>query len=174
MLVRFGKTGKNKSRAACAAMTLPEVLLSLVILATVMGGIIMGYVQANRMAEFSSMSLAAQSTALQGAEAAIAAKWDTQVVGTTNTGPGTPDVLPPGSYTNGFPPNQNQATNYSLDVPVSGAAIPVTSIVTITMVPNALNPTLKYRQIRSDAVWVFPLTGQTYVNTVITMRAPDQ
>ena len=176
MLVRFGKAGKNKSRVECAAMTLVEVFLAIIILAMVMGGIMMGYVQANRMAEFSSMSLAAQSTAAQGIEAALAAKWDTQAISTGVTGPGTPDVLPPRvpPYINGFPPNENQGSNYCLDIPVSGAAIPVTNYVTITTITNILNPTVQYRQIRSDAVWTFPLTGVTYTNTVITLRAPDQ
>jgi hypothetical protein len=173
MLVRFGKAGKLKSRIACTAMTLVEVLISIVILVTIMGGIIMGYVEADRMAEFSSMSLAAQSTASQGVEAAIAAKWDTQIL-ETNTGPGTGDVLPPGIYINGLYTNQNQGSNYTLDIPVSGAAILVTNFVTITGITNALNPTVTYRQIRSDAVWTFPMTRVTYTNTVITLRAPDQ
>jgi type II secretory pathway pseudopilin PulG len=174
MQVRFEKAGKHKSRIQSAAMTLVEVLFSIVILAMIMGGIIMGYVQANRMAEFSSMSLAAQSTASQGAEQAIAAKWDTQL-GTTNTGPGTGDVTPPGVYINGLGTNQNLGSNYySLDIPVSGAAILVTNIITITQITNATYPSVKYRQIQSDAIWTFPLTGVTYTNTVVTMRAPDQ
>ncbi len=147
-------------------MTLVEVLISIVILATIMGGIMMGYCQANRMAEYSSMSLAAQSCASQGAEQAIAAKWDPLIV-MTNTGPGTGDVMPPGVFT-------NSGSNYILDVPVSGAAIGVTNIISITELTNAANPTVHYRQIRSDATWRFPLTGMLYTNTVITMRAPDQ
>ena len=42
----------------------------------VMAGVIYGYVQANRIAEWSSMSQAAQSYALQGLEQVRAAKWD--------------------------------------------------------------------------------------------------
>jgi type II secretory pathway pseudopilin PulG len=162
MLVRFGKAGKNRSRVACTAMTLPEILISLVILVTIMGGVIMGYVQANRLAEFSSMSLAAQSTASQGMEQALASRWDTQS-GDTNVGYGHADEL--GTVTN-LPLGTNV-----LDIPVSGAAIPVINYVTISTVPPNYP---KLRQIRSDAVWTFPLTGVTYTNTVITLRAPDQ
>jgi type II secretory pathway pseudopilin PulG len=162
MQVRFRKVGKNKSRISCAAMTLVEVLMSIIILVTIMGGIMMGYVQANRMAEFSSMSLAAQSTASQGMEQALAARWDTQS-GDTNIGFGHADEL-------GTNVNYLMGTNV-LDVPVSGAAIPVTNFVTITAV-DAGGP--KVRQIRSDAIWTFPLTGVTYTNTSITLRAPDQ
>ena len=42
--------------------TLAEVMVSLVIFGMVVSGLIYGYVQVNRMAEFSSMSLAAQTT----------------------------------------------------------------------------------------------------------------
>jgi len=165
MLVRFRKVGKDKSRISCAAMTLVEVLMAIVILAAIMGGIMMGYAQANRMAEFSSMSLAAQSTASQGMEQALAARWDTQS-GDTNIGYGHADEL--GTVTNYF-----LGTNV-LDVPVSGASIPVTNLLTISTVtlPNAGG--VKIRQIRSDAFWTFPLTGMTYTNSMITLRAPDQ
>jgi|ERR1035437_262205 type II secretory pathway pseudopilin PulG len=161
MLVRFGKAEKNKSRVACAAMTLPEILISIIILVTVMGGVMMGYVQANRMAEFSSMSLAAQSTASQGLEQALAARWDTQS-GDTNVGYGHADEF--GTVTNYL-----MGTNV-LDIPVSGAAILVTNYVTVSTV--SISP--KVRQIRSDAIWTFPLTGVTHTNTTITLRAPDQ
>ena len=142
-------------------MTLVEVMMAIIILAAVMGGIIEGYVQANRMAEYSSMSLAAQSTASQGLEQALAARWDSQS-GDTNIGYGHADEL--GTVT-----NYVMGTNV-LDIPVSGAAIPVTNLVTISTVSTAP----KVRQVRSDAIWVFPLTGVTYTNTTITLRAPDQ
>jgi type II secretory pathway pseudopilin PulG len=166
MQVRFRNVGKNKSRNSCTAMTLVEVLMAIVILAAIMGGIMMGYAQANRMAEFSSMSLAAQSTASQGMEQALAARWDTQA-GDTNIGYGHADEL--GPVTNYF-----LGTNI-LDVPVSGAAIPVTNLLTISTVyiPGA-GASVKIRQIRSDAIWTFPLTSVTYTNTMITLRAPDQ
>jgi len=164
MLVRFGKTRGEKCRIACSAMTLPEVLISIVILVTIMGGVICGYVQANRMAEYSSMSLAAQSAASQGAEQAIAARWDASSLN-TNVGPGQDDEL--GCVTNWLASGTNP--DY-LDIPVSGAAIAVSNYVTITLAST--NPPL--RQILSVAVWTFPLTGQTYTNTVITLRAPDQ
>jgi Tfp pilus assembly protein PilV len=146
-------------------MTLVEVLMAIVILVTIMSGIMMGYVQANRMAEFSSMSLAAQSTAAQGMEQALAARWDTQQPADTNVGWGHADEL-------GTNYNFLMGTNV-LDVPVSGAAIPVTNLVTITSASSASFPS-KLRQIRSDAIWTFPLTGVTYTNTTITLRAPDQ
>ena len=166
MLIRFGKAGGEKSRVACAAMTLPEVLTAIVILVLVMSAIVAGYVQANRMAAFSSMSLAAQSTAAQGIEQALAARWDSQALSDTNVGYGHADEL--GLTNNWVPLN----TTNQLDIPVSGAAIPVTNFITITSASTYPNPPL--RQIVSRAVWTFPLTGVVYTNTMITLRAPDQ
>ena len=48
--------------------SLIEVLISLVAFGLVISGLVYGYVQINRMAEWSSMSLAAQSWASQGLE----------------------------------------------------------------------------------------------------------
>jgi len=164
MIVYIHRQGKRKSQRTCSGMTLVEVLMSILILVTIMSGIFTGYIQANRMAEFSSMSLAAQSTASQGLEQALAARWDSQSVTDTNVGAGHADEL--GVVTNWVP----QGTN-TLDIPVSGTAISVTNYVTISWV-SSTRPML--RQIRSDAVWTFPLTGTRYTNTVITLRAPDQ
>ena len=149
-------------------MTLPEVLIAIVVLTVVMGGVLMGYVQANRMAEFSSQSLAATSYALQGMERMRAAQWNAEMIATTN-GPGTSDVLPlrvqaDGSYS--YSTNEIDV----LDVPSTGYQIPVTNYLTVTQIYT--NPSL--RQILSQVVWTFPLTGQPFTNSVVTLRAPDQ
>jgi hypothetical protein len=124
------------------------------------------------------MSLAAQSIASQGAEAARCAKWDTQVYPQTQ-GQGTPDELPAGTYVNGFYP-QYQGSNYSLDIPVTGAPIYVTNIVTIT----DISKTPPLRLILSQCVWEFSPADvgntsnvwlRTFItNSVVTMRAPDE
>ena len=160
MLIRPGEATGCKSRIACDAFTLIEVLIGFTIFGLVISGMIYGYVQANRLAEWSSQSLGAQSYALQGLEQARAAKWDTQVW-PQNVGPGTGDWL---GVTN-LPPQLD--TN---DVPQNGAPLLLTNNVYITCISS--NPPL--RQIRSDVVWSFRLTGTLYTNTVITLRAPDQ
>jgi prepilin-type N-terminal cleavage/methylation domain-containing protein len=156
MLVRSTQTINQKKDAG---FTLIEVMIAFVIFGMVASGMIYGYTQANRMAEWSSMSLGAQSYASQGLEQALAAKWDTQS-GTTNVGPLYGDQL--------------GVTNYSQvdtnDVPTSGAPLLLTNNIYITSYQT--NPPL--RQIRSDCVWAFPLTGKLYTNTMITLRAPDQ
>ncbi|HEY4953174.1 MAG TPA: hypothetical protein VII71_07310 [Verrucomicrobiae bacterium] len=112
------------------------------------------------MATWSSWSVAAQSYAQQGAEQARSAQWNSQMWPVAS-GPGTGDEL-------GCPTNYFQVD--TLDVPTDGAYINITNFISITQIST--NPSV--RQIRSDCVWWFPLTGQWCTNTVITLRAPDQ
>ena len=147
---------------------LGEVLLAFAVLSLVFAGLIYGYVQTNRMAEWSSMSLAAQAYAQQGAEQARAADWRPRDWPVTN-GPGTMDEIT----------NQSvEITNDIMDIPIQGdpgtnnASFWVTNVITVTDVFANKNPQL--RQIRSDCRWVFPLTGQLQTNTVFLLRAPDQ
>jgi len=147
------------------AFTLVEVVVAICIFVMVISGVIYGYVQANRMAEWSSMSFAAQSYSSQGAEQARAADWRPRDWPPTN-GPGTMDELPPTNYT----------TVDIMDIPAKGqpgssnSMFWVTNYISVTNVSD--NPAL--RQIRSDCVWTFPVTGKRYTNTVILLRAPDQ
>jgi hypothetical protein len=136
----------------------------------VISGLIFGYSQINRMAEYSSMSLAAQSFATEGLEQARSAQWDYVRWPVTNFGPGTGDDL-------GFPVGSNYTTNIvdTLDVPTTGAPIYVTNFITITYVLTNLNPSLPpLRQIQSQVVWTYPLDGSICTNTAIALRAPDQ
>jgi prepilin-type N-terminal cleavage/methylation domain-containing protein len=154
MILRWSQTNRQKRSDG---FTLIEVLIAFVVFTITISGLIYGYVQANRMAEWSSMSLAAQAYASQGLEQARSAQW--------NFIAGTGDELPPGP---------TDSTNYSLpdtmDVPQTGASINVTNSVTVSKIWGS--PPL--RQIRCDVYWTFPLDGKLCTNTAITMRAPDQ
>jgi prepilin-type N-terminal cleavage/methylation domain-containing protein len=137
-----------------SGFTLVEVVMSLAILGLVFSGLLYGYVQANRMSEWSAMSLAAQAFASQGVEQARAAQWD--------QGAGI-DQMPSG-YT---------AINTDfMDIPMTGqpTTANVTNIITISTISSI--PPL--RQIRSDCIWTFPSTGKIYTNTVISYRSPDR
>jgi prepilin-type N-terminal cleavage/methylation domain-containing protein len=150
MVARFEQGHKPRANAA---FTLVEVVMAIAILALVMAGMIYGYVQTNYRAEWSAMSLAAQSSAVESVEQARAAQWDVHVTST--------DQLP--STTNYI------RTNVML-IPATGASVVVTNYVAII---NLLtNPPL--RQIRADCAWQFPLTQAWFSNTVITWRAPDE
>ena len=164
MLIVTGQKRASGAGRMRHGFSLIEVLIAFLIFGMVTAGILYGYVQANRIAEWSSMSLGAQSYASQGVEQARAAKWDTEANGEV-----TADFLPPVSYST--PTNYTQIdTN---DVPQTGAPLLVTNYVTIGYVPGWTNgPFL--RQITSQAVWAFPLTRQIFTNTIVTFRAPDQ
>jgi type II secretory pathway pseudopilin PulG len=159
----------QKGRKALVGFTLVEILVALFVFLMVSSGIIYGYVQANRMVQWSSISLAAQSYASQGAEQARAANWNPNGFPMTSNFPGAFDELPPTNEV-------FSGSNYVLDVPSKGMpgssdfCFYVTNYVTVTNL--SVNPNL--RQIRSDAVWRFYLTGTLYTNTTIILRTSNQ
>jgi prepilin-type N-terminal cleavage/methylation domain-containing protein len=143
--------------------TLIEVVISIAILALVMSGLIYGYVQANWVALWSSMSLAAQSFASEGAEQARAADWRPRDYPPAS-GPGTMDEWPSGT----------SITHIGqMDIPGDTSTnnqFSVTNLVTVTDV--SINPPI--RQIRSECYWVFARDNILCTNTVILLRASDQ
>jgi type II secretory pathway pseudopilin PulG len=165
MMVRLKQAGMQK---AARAFTLIEVLISFIIFGLVTSGIIYGYVLANRMAEYSSQSLAATSYAMQGLEQMRSVQWETEMVPTTN-GPGTTDVLPLTLQADGTSSYTTNEVDY-MDIPTTGQMISITNFITVTQIHT--HPDL--RQIMSQVVWTFSPTGRQYTNTIVTLRAPDQ
>jgi type II secretory pathway pseudopilin PulG len=160
---------KAARRTTESGFTLLEILVSLFVFMLVSSGIIYGYVQVNRMAQWSSISLAAQSFAAAGAEQARSANWNPKGYPMSSNFPGAFDELPP----------TNEVlfgTNYVLDVPSKGMPgsadydFYVTNYVSVTNLSS--NPYV--REIRSDAVWIFYLTGVRYTNTAILLRTSNQ
>jgi type II secretory pathway pseudopilin PulG len=152
--------------------TLGEVMVSFFVFSLVISGLIFGYTQVNRMAEFSSESLAAQSYASQGLEQARSAQWNYVRWPNTNWGPGTDDQL-------GFPPSMGSTSLPpvvdTLDVPTTGTPIYITNFVTISNVFTSLYPSNPpMRQITSQVVWSYPIDGTLCTNTAVALRAPDQ
>jgi prepilin-type N-terminal cleavage/methylation domain-containing protein len=162
MVVHFKQAGK---RIATHAFTLIEVLIAVVILTLIMGGVLYGYVEANRIAEWSSQSLAAMSYAEQGMERLRAAQWCAEEFSLA-MGQGNTDVLGDNFQTNEVD---------TLDVPTTGSLIYVTNTITATAVLNADGKSIPpLKRLVSQVVWTFTLTGQLYTNTIVTLRAPDQ
>jgi type II secretory pathway pseudopilin PulG len=159
MIVSFKKTAGRKMCVAYAAFTLIELMITLGIFVLVTSGIIYGYVQSNRFAEWSAMSLAAQAYAAQGVEQARSATWS---ISTSGTGVGTGDEL--------TAPTRYSQIN-TMQIPISGQTFNVTNWISVSNVTTVAYP---LRQIRADCYWKFPLTGKWFTNTVITERAPDQ
>ena len=149
---------KTACRRAKAAFTLVEVLIAFALMVLVLTGVFFSYSQANRVAEFSSMSLAAQSYASQGIERLRSFQWDTQAV--TNG-----IALPPTNSTTSV-----WTTNDLLDVPQSGTFLTLTNYN--YEFTNESSPPLW--ELKSVVVWTFPLTHKVYTNIVVTLRAPDE
>ena len=160
MVMCPGKLSRCRSRVARSAFTLIEVLIAFFIFGLVTAGMIYGYVEANRVAEWSSQSLAAMSYASQGMEQLRSAQWSAEEF-STGSGAGTTDFLGPST---------NIVQTDYLDVPTTGSQIAVTNTMTATQVST--NPPLKL--LVSQVVWTFRLTGQLFTNTVVSLRAPDQ
>jgi len=152
MFTYFKQGAGHRTGGALAAFTLAELMIALGVFVLVSAGLINGYIQSNRMAEWNAMSLAAQGYASQGVEQARSATWSLSAG----------DELP-------APTNYLQ-TN-AMQIPISGQTFYVSNIISISNLPTAY----QLRQIRSDCYWQFPSTnGQWFTNTVVTERAPDQ
>lgn len=146
-------TSSSRARTGQGAFTLAEVCVATAIAAMTVAGIIQGYTQSTKRAEWSAYSLAAQALATQRLEQTRACRWDTET--------GVDQLV-----TANFP----QQT-VLLDMPVIGTnGFYATNITTITTI-SANAPRL--RMIQVDCIWRFPTTGRVFTNTVATYRSPD-
>lgn len=143
---------KNSRRTA--GFTLMEASIASAVAAMIFGGIVYGYIQAGRNAEWSAYSFAAQAMALQRLEQTRACRWDPEAT------PVVDELV-----------SANFPTLVSiLDVPMNGTnvmyATNYTTISTISTVPPV-------RMIRVDTAWRFLINGRVYTNTIATCRASD-
>ncbi|MBK8000178.1 MAG: hypothetical protein IPK15_16010 [Verrucomicrobia bacterium] len=143
---------RNKS-TDCGGFTLMESIIASSIAAMMFGGIVYGYIQSGRNAEWSAYSFAAQSMAMQRLEQTRACKWDPEST------PSVDELI-----------SSNFPTVVSiLDVPMSGSNyIYATNFTTISTISTA--PQL--RMIKVESVWGF-INGRLYTNSIATCRAPD-
>ena len=146
------KIRQSNGKSRRAGVTLIEVVISVVIVALSIGGIMSVYTQASINAEWSAHSMAAQMMALGGLEQARAAKYDPL---------GSTDEL----VATNFPVKVDK-----LDTGTSlGVCTYATNTTTITTIST--NPTVK--MVRIDCTWTFPRKG-IFTNSVYTYRAPNQ
>jgi type II secretory pathway pseudopilin PulG len=161
------------------AFTLVEALFAFTMLAASIGGIVYGYSEISRFAEYTAMSAAAQSYALQGVEQARSAQWNPWDF-STNTGPWTDNQITVPS---------TLVQQDLLDIPMKGNPFATNSsgsftntlfyatnyiiVTTVTNYSGGAFPA-NLRQIESVVYWTFPYTGKVCSNVVITLRASDQ
>ena len=149
----LGKVIQSRAARKPNGFTLVEALISMMVTGIMVTGVVAGYTQCMRQAEWSAYSLAAQSLAMQPIEQARGAKWD--------------------PYAN---PAVDQVTNLPsltvniLDIPISGTNIVyATNRTTVRSVSTT--PPLK--EISVQTTWRF-LNRGLFTNTVVSYRAPDQ
>jgi len=147
-----GPLGQEKTEQAC---TLVEIVVSLMIVAVSMGGIITMYIQAAVRSEYSAHNLAAQMMALGGLEQARGAKYD-------------PSGAPP--------TDELVASNFTarVDVLDVGYTSTVMSYATNTFTITTISTNPAVKMVRVDCTWRFPSRNAVITNTVTTYRAPNQ
>ena len=135
-----------------SAFTLVEVAVSMVIAGNAVGGIISGYLQAAKRAEWSAYSLAAHSLVIQRLEQARAAQWDPMVnIDELIKLQGTLTAI--------------------LDIPQSGTNTVVGTVT--TTITDVTNQAPQLRMITAQCVWQFQDRG-IFTNTITSYRAPVQ
>jgi len=137
-----------------AAFTLAETVVSMMLTGLMISGMVSGFLQSARQAEWSAYSYAAQSQALWGLEQVRSAPWD-------------PLNFPPLDEvkTNNFPPHVE-----ILDIPNPGGNITYATNRTFI---TTISDTPPLRLIVIECSWRFPNRG-VYTNVVRTYRTTDQ
>ncbi len=145
---------KQRARIKERAFSLAEQVIALAISFILISGVVSGFIQTTRQAEWSAYSLAAQSLASQSLEQCRAAKWDPRAY------PAVDQLI-----ASNFPPSVQV-----LDIPLTKSNIVyATNLITISTVSQ--NPALK--MISVQCTWTF-LNRGVFTNTVASYRAPDQ
>jgi hypothetical protein len=134
----------------------------------VFGGILTGYIQSAKRAEWSGYSLAAQAYGVQQLEQARAAVWD--ISSTTNVNQLTNLNMIGWAYSG------NTWKGYSwtnIDIPYSGSNfIRATNFVTVSNVTISVTPPVSVQSVRVDTVWRYQ--NKNVTNTMVNYYAPDQ
>ena len=166
-----------RSRRARDGFTLVEVVVSIAIVAMVISGVICGYIQSAKRAEWSGYSFAAQALSIQQIEQVRAAVWDPPCFGdsgknefTNVFGPSLLSWTPAGWGGTGY-------TTNTLDLPVSSSQwILATNFITLTYytVSNTANNVNVY-MLKVATVWPFVTGTKTnyYTNSIASYFAPD-
>lgn len=165
----------GRPESLAAGFTLAEVVISIAVTGLVFAGILSGYVQSARNAEWTGYSLAAQALAVQQIEQARSAVWD------YSTGNGRNELTNLNLLNPQYDSGTKTRRGYSwstLDLPYSGTnVVRATNYVTVRMFyfNNNANPPVQLQMLQVDTVWPFTVgtAPKYFTNTVATYFAPD-
>ena len=169
------RSNLGRANRGAAGFTLAEVVIAIAVTGLAFAGILTGYTQSSRQAEWAGYSLAAQALAVQQIEQARSAVWDYSTVSGRNELTNLNLINP--QYNSAT----KTATGYSwatLDLPYSGAnTVKATNYVIIKMfyINNNANPPVQLQMVQVDTVWPFAAGGllKYFTNTIATYFAPD-
>jgi len=163
-----GLQGERARRPRRAGFTLAEIVISVMVVSMVFAGILTGYIQSARRAEWSGYSLAAQAYSIQQLEQARAAVWD--ISSETNVNQITQLNLIAWSY------SANAWRGYSwtnIDIPYAGTNfMRATNYVTVSNITVSVTPPVSIHSVDVATVWNFK--GRLFTNKMVNYYAPDQ
>lgn len=152
-----------------AGFTLAEVTMSILIAGIIFGGILTGYIQSGKRAEWSGYSLAAQAYGIQQLEQARAALWDVSSTPIINQITNLNMI----GWTNFAPTAWKGYSWTNIDIPYSGTNfIRATNYVIVSNVTISVTPPVSVQSVRVDTVWRYQNKNAT--NTLVNYYAPDQ
>lgn len=155
-------------RPRAGGFTLVEVTMSIVIAGLVFGGILTGYIQSGRRAEWSGYSLAVQAYGIQQLEQARAAMWDVSSETVVNQ---ITNLNLIGWTFSGGAWRGHSWTN--IDIPYSGTNfLRATNFVVVSNVTVSASPPISVHSVRVDTVWRY--RNKFHTNTMVNYYAPDQ
>ena len=162
------------NRRTMAAFTLAEMVVAIGIMVMVLCGIVLGYVQSGRRAEWSGFSMAAQALSVQQVEQARSARWDPAMI------PAKIEFIDMSACLKNWTTNAGVYTgwtNVQFNLPVSSASGPIwaTNYVTLKNIQNANNNNISVYMLKVDTVWSFRSGSnmKCYTNTSADYFAPD-
>lgn len=169
------RSNRYRANRHALGFTLAEVVISVAVTGLAFAGILTGYNQSSRRAEWAGYSLAAQALAVQQIEQGRSAIWD------YSTGNGRNELTNLNLLNPQYNSATKTATGYSwatLDLPYSGTnTVRATNYVTIKMFyfNNVSNPPVQLQIMQVDTVWPFA-AGRAlkyFTNSIATYFAPD-
>jgi len=165
----------GKPAGIAQGFTLAEVVISLGIAGMLFAGIMIGYVQSSRQAEWAGYLLAAQSCGIHQIEQARAAMWEVGNNPANSRNELTNLNLLSWTYNTTTMVGKGYTTNV-LDVPRSGTNfVMATNYVTVRTYLLTAFTNARVQMVTVDTVWPFPTkTGNRYfTNTTATYLGPD-
>lgn len=160
---------KPAIRQAGAGFTLAEVVISVAILSMVFSGILLGYVQAAKRAEWSGYSLASQAYGIQQLEQARAAVWD------ISSGTGVNQITNLNLLDWTYSANAYRGYSWTnIDIPYSGSNYmrATNFVVVVTNITLSVTPPVWIQSVEVATVWNFK--GKLFTNKLVNYYAPDQ